>query len=230
MEPQRRPYDRPRPEHHRRGDDRLVVWAACARLHRDFRRDAQAQSVLRPVHHDRRLSGNRSLPALRRRPARHCRCRDSRGGRGRDLCRAALFRADESRRRHRVDGVQLRDLDAARTGGDTCPAPSHLSLPAACNRHAAPARAVPVADRPCHHAGVRAWTGGSRASCAPPHPLRPRFACDYRESDRGSPRRDQRATGCAHCLRGRLGGRRRGRLPRSGGRSKSPPCSACGQH
>ena len=37
---------------------------------------------------------------------------------GCNLCRAALFRADESRRRHRINGVQFRDLDAARAGGD----------------------------------------------------------------------------------------------------------------
>ena len=36
----------------------------------------------------------------------------------RPLCRAAVLRPDGGRRRHRLDGVELRHLDAARAGGD----------------------------------------------------------------------------------------------------------------
>ena len=102
---------------------------------------------------------------LRRRPA---------GGRGRDgrrrgarrhLCRAALLRADEGRRRHRLDGVELRDLDAARAGRDPGAAAPHLSVSAARDRRAARARAVPGAGRSSDHARLRARAGGGRAAC-----------------------------------------------------------------
>ena len=61
----------------------------------------------------------------------------ARRGARRHLCRAALLRADEGRRRHRLDGVELRDLDAARAGGDPGLAAPHLSVPAARDRRAA---------------------------------------------------------------------------------------------
>ena len=64
--------------------------------------------------------------------ARHDRWR----GDGRRLCRAALLRADESRRRHCLDGVEFRDLDAARAGGGHGPAAPHLCVSAARHRRA----------------------------------------------------------------------------------------------
>ena len=210
--------DRPRPEHHRRRDDRLVLRAARARLHRDFRRHAQAQPVLRPIDHDRRLPRNRALPQQRRRAARGCGRGGARGGDRRDLCRAALLCADAGRRRHRIDGVELRDLDAARAGRDPGPAAPHLSVPAARNRRAARARAVPGPHRSSRHAGLRARAGGGRPARALPHPLRPRPARHHRQSGRGAPRRHQCAHRRAAGVRRRLGDRRRRRLPGARGR------------
>ena len=76
--------------------------------------------------------GTLLLSAARRRPDRGCGCRD-RAGRGarRHLRRAAVLRADDGRRRHRVDGVELRDLDAARAGRHAGAAAPHLSVSAA---------------------------------------------------------------------------------------------------
>src|SRR6516165_8649283 len=161
--------DRPCPEHHRRRDDRLVLRTAGAWLHPDFRRDAQARLGLWPVHHDWWLFRNRPLLVLWGRAARGCERRGSRGGDRRNLCREALFRADESRRRHRINGVQFRDLDAARAGGDPGLAPPYLSLSTARNRRAARIRALPGTSRSPHHAGLRARTGGGRASRALSH-------------------------------------------------------------
>ena len=81
---------------HRRRDDRLVLRAAGARLHADLRRDAPAQSVLWPLDHDRRPISGRSLHAVTA-PVRLVGGdgRGRRGGDGRHLCRAALFRADD---------------------------------------------------------------------------------------------------------------------------------------
>ena len=69
-------------------------------------------------------------------------CRGGRRGARRHLRRAAVFRADESRRRHRLDGVELRHLDAARAGSDPGPAAPHLFLSGARDRRAARVRAL----------------------------------------------------------------------------------------
>src|SRR5262249_61346129 len=87
--------DRPRPEHPRRRDDRLVLRAAGARLHPDFRRDAQARLGLWPVHHDWWLFRNRPLFVLRGRAARGCERRGSRGGGRPELFSAALVSREE---------------------------------------------------------------------------------------------------------------------------------------
>ena len=78
---------------------------------------------------------------LSRRTARGRRRDGARRGARRHLCRAAVLRADGGRRRHRLDGVELRDLDAARAGRDPGPAAPHLSVPAARDRRAARASA-----------------------------------------------------------------------------------------
>ena len=222
--------DRLRAEHDRRGDDRLVLWAARARFHADLRRDAPAQPVLRALDHDRGLSRHLALRAGRRRTARGRGSCGARRGARRHLCRAAVLRAHGVRRRHRLDGVELRHLDAARTGGDPHAAAPHLSVSAADHRRAARARAVPAARRPSDHARLRARPGGRRAARALPLALRPRAARHHRQSAGGAARRHQRQ-----------GGRARARLPphpRSAALpaiscsrpiSRSRRCSACGR-
>ena len=145
--------------------------------------------------------------------------RRARRGARRHLCRAALLRADGGRRRHRLDGVELRDLDAARAGGDPGPAAPHLSVPAARDRRAARAsgRSSLRIDHLIMLVCALALVGG-RASCALPHPLRAGAARHHRQSGCRASGRDRRAARRAAGLRGRLGDRRHRRLSGARGR------------
>ena len=147
------------------------------------------------------------------------RCRSGRGRACRHLRRAAVFRADESGRRDRVDGVELRHLDATRADSDPGPAAPHLFLPGARDRRAARVLVPADKDRSSHHAGLRAWTSGSRSARALSHALRPRTARHHRQSRRGASRRHRCQDGRAACFRRRVGSRRSCRLPRARRRS-----------
>ena len=157
-------------------------------------------------------------------------CRSGRGRACRHLRRAAVFRADESGRRDRVDGVELRHLDAARADSDPGPAAPHLFLPGARDRRAARVLVPADKDRSSHHAGLRAWTSGSRSARALSHALWPRTARHHRQSRCGASRRHRCQDGRAACFRRRVGDRRQ--LPASScspSISRSRRCSGCGR-
>ena len=111
--------------------------------------------------------------------------RGRRLGDGRNLCRAALFRAARCRRGRRLDGFELRYLDAARAGEPADAAASQLSVPVA-DRRRDSGRWVHSLVRPDYLIMLAAMLAMSAALTLLLYrtPIRPGLARDRREQPR----------------------------------------------